>query len=109
MAKYQTQPQNQHLAPPPPYEEVEAGLLRAGEDENTPLMGRVSPFPYGRNRRWRFLRVLFVVITMLLLVGIGFVVVGGRWKGRGRGKGEEEVRVVRVGVVGECFFLFFWF
>jgi hypothetical protein len=80
--------------PPPPYEEVEAGR---GRDlgENEPLLARVAPFPYGRNRKRRLLRLLFVGITMVLVFVIGFVVV--RF-GAG-GKGDVTVR---VGIVGKC-------
>jgi hypothetical protein len=93
--------------PPPPYEEVESGRVEAGagtgtgpDNENTPLLGRIDPFPYNRNRIWRFLKPILIGVIFVLILGTAVKVIGGK---------GDEVWKTRVGVIGERLFYAFFF
>jgi hypothetical protein len=89
--------------PPPPYEEVESGRLQPGPDpgdENTPLLGRIDPFPYNRNRIWRFLKPILIGVIFVLILGTAVKIISGK---------GDEVWKARVGVIGERIFYAFFF
>jgi hypothetical protein len=93
--------------PPPPYEEVESGRtgsgtgpVDSGDNENTPLLGRIDPFPYNRNRIWRFLKVMLIGVIFVIILGTAVEIIGGK---------GDEVWKARVGVIGERIFYAFFF
>jgi hypothetical protein len=96
--------------PPPPYEAIESSRrveARTGtatgtgpidpevgenENENTPLLGPIAPFPYHRNRIRRYVKALLIGCTLVLILYYASVKIIGS-------KGDE-VWKKRVGVVG---------
>jgi hypothetical protein len=91
--------------PPPPYEEVESGGRveagpidpEVGENENTPLLGPIAPFPYHRNRRWRYLKAILIGWTLVLIIYAAVEIIGSK---------GDEVWKKKVVVVGQWIFIY---